>query len=548
MNDPEAAAKARVLLIALDACDPDVVRSMAAEGELPTLAALLDTSATAPVRNPYGLFVGSLWSSFFTARNAARTGFHCWEEVDDSYEHRTTTALEIRGTPFWETLSDAGRRVAIVDVPHSRVTKPLDGVMVCEYDCHDRHFGFHTWPPELAGEIEQRFGLHPILTMDPYVVKEFSPDDYAHRAGMHRTRDEERALLSGMLEGVQRKSRMSVDLLERGGWDLFLTIIGDSHSTGHQQWHLHDPSHPWHDAELAAQLGSPIAEVYKRVDALLAAHLEAVGSGGSEGSGAPAVFVLLSHGMGPHYDATHLLPEVLRRLDKVYDGEQAGSVPMRLAKRLLGTAPAGVRRALQPAGMALLRRRLARHPLPVVRDWNWAHERASARFYLAPNNFVFGGVRINLAGREPQGRVQPGAEYEAICDRLIEDLRALVNVQTGGPVVNGVTRTSDHHDREPEDALPDLLIDWAHDAPVDTVWSPKTGVVHGHYDYWRTGDHRPEGLLLCKAPDIEPGVRMPPVDMVDLGTTIAARLGVPLGDDTDGRPVPWLAGPALVPH
>jgi predicted AlkP superfamily phosphohydrolase/phosphomutase len=527
----------KVLVIALDACDPQTVRSMAAAGELPTLARLLEEGATATSRNPYGLFVGSLWSSFFTARSAARTGFHCWEEIDRlTYEQRLTTAMDVRGTPFWETLSDAGRRVAIIDVPHSRVNTPVNGsfngIVVCEYGCHDRHFGFHTWPPPLAKELEQRFGLHPIMTVDPYEVKEFAPDDYIHRAGPHRTPEENRALLAGMLDGIDRKTQLSTHLLAMGGWDLFLTVFGESHATGHQQWHLHDPSHPWHDPAVAAQLGDPLATVYRSLDAAVAEHLAMTGDD-------TTVFVLLSHGMGPHYDGTHLLHEILRLLD---GAEVGGTRLMRAAKRTWSLAPGPVRRLVLPGALALLRRRLARNPLPPVRDDATPEERAAQRFFLSPNNFVFGGVRINVVGREPQGKVRPGAEYDAVCAQLTEDLLALVNLETGGPVVREVARTDEHYEREPDDALPDLLIDWAHDAPVNTAWSPKTGVVHGPYTHWRTGDHRPDGLLLATGPGIPSGAVMPTVDMVDFGASLSARLGVDLGDDVDGRPVPWCAG------
>jgi hypothetical protein len=302
--------KTKVLLFAMDACDPDLARSLAAAGKLPNLARVLAGSACATSRNPYGLYVGSLWSSFFTARTAARTGFHCWEEVDSkSYERRLTTPLEIKGTPFWETLSAAGKRVAILDVPHSRAVKPIDGVMVCEYACHDRHFGFHSWPPELAKDIESRIGLHPILTADPYEVREWSPDDYVHRAGDLRTADEEQALHAGLLAGIERKATLSAELLAQGGWDLFLTVFGESHSIGHQQWHLHDRTHQRHDPTLAAELGDPLVNVYRRIDAALGEHLALAGPDAS-------VFVLLSHGIGPHYDGTHLLHEILRRLDQ----------------------------------------------------------------------------------------------------------------------------------------------------------------------------------------------------------------------------------------
>src|SRR5438477_13060563 len=98
--------KPKIMVVGLDACDPDLVRRFAAAGELPTLARLLSESGHAISRNPYGLFVGSLWSSFFTARSAVRTGFHCWEEVDPrDYERKLTSPLDLKGTPFWETLS-----------------------------------------------------------------------------------------------------------------------------------------------------------------------------------------------------------------------------------------------------------------------------------------------------------------------------------------------------------------------------------------------------------------------------------------------------------
>jgi predicted AlkP superfamily phosphohydrolase/phosphomutase len=155
---------------------------------------------------------------------------------------------------------------------------------------------------------------------------------------------------------------------------------------------------------------------------------------------------------------------------------------------------------------------------------------------------VFGGVRVNLVGREPRGRVRPGVEYDAVCAQLSEDLLALVNVDTGRPVVRAVAHTDDHYDREGDDLLPDLLIDWSHEAQVETVWSPKTGIVHGPYTHWRTGDHRPDGLLLASGPGFAPGAEQPAVNLVDLGASLSALLGVERTGDVDGRSVPWIAG------
>ena len=57
---------------------------------------------------------------------------------------------------------------------------------------------------------------------------------------------------------------------------------------------------------MRAQVGDPLHQVYEKMDQVLSDHLAEVDE-------ETTVLVLLSHGMGPHYDGTHLLPEILRR-------------------------------------------------------------------------------------------------------------------------------------------------------------------------------------------------------------------------------------------
>lgn len=151
-------------------------------------------------------------------------------------------------------------------------------------------------------------------------------------------------------------------------------------------------------------------------------------------------------------------------------------------------------------------------------------------------------MRINLRGREGEGVVEPGAEFDELCERLSEDFLALVNVHSGTRVVSGVQRTDRHYRRSATDRLPDLLLHWNHDHPIETIWSPRFGVIHGTYEHWRTGDHRPGGLLLIRTPDLEHERELPPIRIEDLAPSIAARLGIEL-PDVDGVAAPWLAGP-----
>jgi predicted AlkP superfamily phosphohydrolase/phosphomutase len=163
----------------------------------------------------------------------------------------------------------------------------------------------------------------------------------------------------------------------------------------------------------------------------------------------------------------------------------------------------------------------------------------SHRYFDVPNNDVYGGIRINLAGREPAGWVRPGADFDAVCSELECELRQLVNLETGRPLVRRVLRTAEHYVGEHLDALPDLLVEWDREAPIRRIHSPRIGTIEGEFRGGRTGDHKPNGLLMAAGPGIPPQRLERPVSVTDVAPTLAARLGVSL-TDVDGAPIPEL--------
>lgn len=520
-----------VVVLGLDALDPGMAWRLARGGQLPALADLFRSSARCRVRNPFGLFVGALWVSFATGLRPDRHGFHCWDEIEvETYRRRLNTP-SVKQKNFWTSLSDAGRRVAAIDVPHAKADGAINGVQLVEWGCHDRHFGLHGWPPGRAADIASAFGIHPVLGVDPYAVRDFAADDYVHRDGAFRTCDEERALLRGLREGAAAKRGLLAALFAEEDWDLFLAVYGESHAIGHQQWHLHDPSHPRFDPAVRDAVGGdPLVQVYRDIDASVGDLVAAAGPDAT-------ILVLMSHGMGPHYDGAHLLDEVLTRLDRFERGPQ----PPSGARDLAGRAIRSLAPSLRGLATAFAVPLPLRHALSRAADSHgFAEARARQHYFLEPNNYVYGGIRLNVVGREPRGCVLPD-EIGEVCKRLEEDLLALVNVDTGRPAIRAIIRSDDHHRRSPTDAMPDLFVDWDRSGPIETMWSPKTGTVHAPYEHWRTGDHREAGLLLARGPGLPANTRLPALDVEDLGPSIAARMGVALAD-VDGIAAPWLAG------
>jgi len=489
---------------------------------MPAMAALLEGAAVVDTLAPEGVFVSANWPTLFTATRPDRHRYLCWEEIrGGTYEHRYTTPHDVHGRPFWERLSDADRRVAVFDVPHT-VVRPLDGAMVSEWGCHDRHLGTSSWPPELARELTERHGSH-LGSVGNERFDQFAPCDYVHRAGEHRTAAESVALFEDILAGVERKREASLELLDRGGWDMFLSVFGESHCVGHQLWHLHEREHPAHDEELARALGGdPMRTVYRRLDSVIAAHLERRGPD-------TTVYVLLPHGMTAHHDGTHLLDQILYRLDWALDDPDGLGGTTRAAAAAARVLPGPLRRRALRMASPLLRARAGDSGGDVLPPLELR------RWFLTPNNTVVGGVRLNVAGREPRGRIHPD-DRAAVLGWLSERLLELVNVEGGGPVVRRCVVADDVYRRSPGDALADLYVEWERSAPIERVWSPATGTVSAPYTHWRQGDHVREGLMLALGPGIRAGRRREVHETTDVGATISAAAGLVL-DDVDGAPI-----------
>jgi predicted AlkP superfamily phosphohydrolase/phosphomutase len=520
----------RVLVVGLDACDPTIATDLASRGSMPHLASMLATGGHADLLLPDGLFVGVVWPVLTRAVAPDGTNRHSWIDVDPcTYERRHSTVRSMRGTPVWQALSKAGRRSLVMDVPHDeRLDDPMV-TQVIEWACHDHDRGLSSAPSPLAAELTERFGDHPLLgTWPRHGTIHYAPDDYLHRAGPVRTPEEDLRLAALAEPGVAVKTDAAAWLLSERDWELAVIAFGESHAVGHQLWHVHDPSHPQHDADAHATFGSPIERTYAALDAALGHLVDTVGDDTN-------VVTLLSHGMGPHYDAVHLLEAVLGRLDAWLD--QAATGPEARLRAACTRLPSQAWRMLAPVAAGALRRRGLRPGESVAEPELDAPGRRARRFFRSWNNDVVGGVRLNLAGREAAGRVDPDRASDLL-DWLERQLRSLVDVDRGRPLVSDVYRRTERYPNATDAHLPDLFIEWHRDTPIERVWSPTVGVVHHKPTLWRTGDHIQRSMVVATGPAVTSG-RHAPISATAVPAGLAALAGIELPGAVHPAPRWW---------
>ena len=518
---------ARLVVLGIDAASPALLDAWIADGTLPNLAALAARGVSGHTRGVEGFFIGSTWPSLYTGTNPAKHGVHyLLELLPGTYTLRHGAGGEfVRRPPFWRALADAGQRVAILDVPLTRLEPPPDGIQVVEWGGHDSLFGFRASSDALAAELVGRYGAHPVGG---------SCD------GDRRTAADFASFVDRLDEGARRKGEWTRDLLGRGGWDLFMQVFTEAHCAGHQCWHLHDATHPAHDAGVAAAVGDPLRRVYHSIDRAIGEVVAAAGDA--------TIVVFSAHGMSHWYGAQFLLHDILVRLGAVVPAPAASPAPR---SPLAAAARAGVRAAWRrlPEVVRTSVRRLRAQgrptpaPPPAI-----AADVTRSRCFIHPNGLAVGGIRLNLAGREPGGVLAPGAEADAFVAWLEKALLEVTDEATGAPLVRRVVRTATLYEGENLHLLPDLLVEWSDETPRGSASvaggvgasvrasSPLIGVVEGVNHFGRTGEHRPGGWLVAAGPGIATGRLAHEPSLLDLAPTFAAMLGASL-EGCDGRPI-----------
>jgi len=495
----------RVMFIGLDAASRDLVLEWCEQGLLPSLRALQKTSSWGMTVNAPAVYTGSLWPSVWTGTTPGQHGCYYNEQITPgAYEVTDFLGKDVKQEPFWNTLSRAGHRIGLFDIPKTPLCQGLNGIHIVDWGTHDSDIPACSWPPQLMEELHKKYGAAPFRRCD-WVMD--GPDP-------------EQTLRRHLLWRVEAKLAIAEDLLQREPWDLFMIGFGESHCVGHQCWHVHDPSHPKHDPALLKGIGDPIRDVYIALDGAVGRLLEYAGR-------ETTVLLQCSHGMSAHYDATYLLDEVLRRLE----GRPAPPARTFLdrARKLWKKLPLSFTERFATIARAVNR-------MPDVED------RSGRLCFVVPTNANSAGVRLNLAGREPNGKIRPGREADEFIARLIADLQELTEPSDGRCLVKEVLRSRDAFPGEHSDLLPDLFIRWNRDTPITGVSSPKIGtLIELDHSTRRTGDHRPGGLFFLRGPGVQPDVQLPPANDEDIAPTLAAFLGVDL-PNVDGHPILRLQG------
>lgn len=463
----------KVFVIGLDGATFDLILPWVEAGKLPVLGGLMRGGTYGPLLSTYPPLTGPAWSSFVTGKSPAGHGvLEFFRRQEGSYRQVLNNRLDIDGKSLWRCLSEGGKTVGVIGVPLTYPPEKVSGFLITGLLTPPGRRDF-TYPPELLDELESEVGEYRLRHDEEHIPNNPYP------------------LLNEEYEVLENNLQAAIYLMSHKPWDFFMLHILGTDRIQHEFWHIIDPKHPDHNPAEVEQLGNVVLSFFERVDAAVGRLLEGIDQ-------ETAVILMSDHGFGPVYKFinfnTWLLEQGLLRLKRTPD------TFLRYLLFKLGfnytvmgnwVLKLGLGKQAKKMGRAK-REDWQRRVFLSLRDVDWPR----SKVYSIGN---FGQLFINVKGREPQGCVSPGEEYETVVADLTQRLKTLVDPQTGSPVVEKIMRRDDVYQGPYIDRAPDVLFFTRNmeykamglsDFSSSKVFEPVFGT---------RGHHRMNGIMICNA-------------------------------------------------
>jgi predicted AlkP superfamily phosphohydrolase/phosphomutase len=512
----------RLLVIGLDGATFDLIIPWVEAGELPTFRHLLHVGAAAPLRSVIHPYTAQAWTTMVTGQNAgAHRIFDFWERDFATYGFKLLNAGMRAAPALWSVLSQRGVPVIIANVPMSYPPEPVKGVMVSGRDTPGLDSEY-THPSSLKRRLQQALGRQYVIV----------PNDW-----LHAQRGEFAKVRAVLLDEIDVRIASVRHLMQAEDWRFCMFVISATDGAVHFLWRFFDEAYPLYDPATASDLNTSLLDIYHHVDSRLAELLQDL-------SEDIKIVLVSDHGGGANpISVVHLNLWLAQQGLLTFHAPTKKSTAMlarELPVHLLETFKKRIYRTMSFQNLTKVRRlwpdsfrsRLSSATLLGGIDWRQTKAFSEERR---------GNIWINLKGRDPQGIVEAGSEYEAIRTQIVQTLPNLTDPVSGEKPIKRIWRREELFEGPFLEKMPDLIVE-ADNPDVFRSRGNYTGTEPVHrlgLDELRvsktSGCHRFNGIFIATGGGIRPGVWLDMVDMVDVAPTLLYMLNEPVPAEMDGR-------------
>lgn len=498
----------KLILLGWDAASWDLLIPWIDKGYLPHLKALMDQGVYGDLHSTPLPVSPAAWTTIITGKNPAKHGVYDWfSRNENSYEVSYVHTGQIKTGTVWNYLNQAGLSVGVFNLPMLYPAVPLDGFMLSGLAAPGAHSDRFSFPADLVREIEAAIG--------PYWNTE--PEIYQY--------GQEQSYFENVLGWLEYQKQTIDYLFTHHPCDVYWLVFMQPDHIQHKFWRYMDESYPGYDPDYDSRFRDSILSIYQRLDSMLGEWRSAFGDDTS--------YVLVSdHGAG----AVHGVMYINRWLREMGYLHLKRALPTRIKFWLAKTdLISKLYRLVTMVGLGKVANLVSKptrnkvlNSFLSLDDIDWSRTKAYARG-------AFGQIYVNLHGREPQGIVEPGTEYEQVVIVLMKELKQLKHPETGESLITDIRRRERVYQGPYLDMAADLMFsiqNYRYQSSVRMGLENKS--ILGLSEYGDSGSHRPDGIFVFSGKNLQSQGLLSPMQAADILPTILALCGAPIPTDLDG--------------
>jgi predicted AlkP superfamily phosphohydrolase/phosphomutase len=244
----KTAPRRRVVVLGIDGVPYTLLQRLREEGRMPNLTGLIAGGVFKRMNSVYPTVSSVAWSSFMTGKNPAKHGIFGFVDRDPATLKTTIpTSRAMQSRTLWEILSDAGKRVVVMNVPVTYPPRQVNGILIAGF--LSPSLDKVAYPPEMSQKLKE-WGYR--IDTDPWLARE-----------------SKEKLLADVNDTFDRRVRTLFNLMEGEEWDYFHCHIMSTDRLFHFLWEQLEQNDPIYAPQFLAfmeKLDRLIGDVMSRLD------------------------------------------------------------------------------------------------------------------------------------------------------------------------------------------------------------------------------------------------------------------------------------------
>ncbi len=490
----------RAIIFGIDGATFNILLPMIKKGLVPNISTSFHHGVHGKLRSVFPPITFPAWTSFKTGKNPAKHGvFDFLKDVPYMDDKPSKVSIaDKKERSFFSLLSDYGYKLGVQNVPATYPPEKINGVFIS---------GFST--PSLQHSFTYPESLKQIL-MDQF--------DYEFDIIEKRIVGREEEFLQRLKDTTEKIAKTACYLLKQDNYDFFMVNFMAVDQIQHFFYGYRDANHPLYTPE-KKKYGLKIEEMYQLID-------EQIGIIQNQNPDPINIFFVSDHGFGPLEKVVYLnewlrMQGLLTLKNQQQPHHKINAAITQFLNSIVEHFPDSLIRFV-PQSM--------KNKANTIVSWtqviDWNNTKAYSGGYP-------GKIFINIKGREKEGIIERGKEYDQLISEIKEKAWQMKDPETGELIVSAIYQNHEMYNGKYFDIAPDLII-----IMKDMAYLNKPGFNHGNMIVPppQGGDHRLHGIFIASGPDI--GYQKEPlhdIHICDIAPTILHMYNVPLLSDFDGK-------------